>query len=49
MLDKEQIRTLVGLFGPGQVFTDPASLIAYQVDAGGDQGTPDAVVTPANT
>ena len=49
VLTPDQLKSLQDIFPAGQVFTDPASLIAYQVDAGGDQGTPDAVVTPANT
>ena len=48
MLTRQQTQSLQALFPPGQVFTDPASLITYQGDAGFDKGLPDAVVVPAN-
>ncbi|TMC23536.1 MAG: FAD-binding protein [Chloroflexi bacterium] len=50
MAEKEAVlRSLKILLPKGQVFTDKASLIAYEADAGIDKGLPDAVVLPRNT
>ncbi len=46
MLSKDALRSLEKLLHKGQVFTDMASLLAYEVDAGLDRGLPDGVVLP---
>jgi glycolate oxidase subunit GlcD len=46
MLTKQTIHSLESLLQKGQLFTDPASLLTYEVDAGVDRGTPDGVVLP---
>ncbi len=46
MLNKQEIQSLASLLQRGQVFTDAASLLTYEVDAGVDRGTPDGVVLP---
>ncbi len=46
MLQENEIRTLKCLLPKGQVFTDAASLISYEVDAGMDRGRPEGVVFP---
>ncbi|HEY6539899.1 MAG TPA: FAD-linked oxidase C-terminal domain-containing protein [Ktedonobacteraceae bacterium] len=46
MLKKQEIQSLESLLQKGQVFTDPASLLTYEVDAGVDRGMPDGVVLP---
>ncbi len=46
MLNKQTIHSLESLLQKGQVFTDAASLLTYEVDAGVDRGTPDGVVLP---
>ncbi len=46
MLQEKEIRTLKNLLPKGQVFTDAASLISYEVDAGLDRGKPEGVVFP---
>ena len=38
--------SLEALLGKGQVFTDPASLITYEIDAGLDRGAPEGLVFP---
>ena len=46
MVSKDALRSLEKLLHKGQVFTDVASLLAYEVDAGLDYGLPDGVVLP---
>ena len=46
MLNKQTIQSLESLLPKGQVFTDTASLLTYEVDAGVDRGMPDGVVLP---
>ncbi len=46
MLNKQEILSLESLLQKGQVFTDAASLLTYEVDAGVDRGMPDGVVLP---
>ena len=40
------MRSLQTVLPKGQVFTDRATLISYEVDAGGDKGLPEGVVFP---
>jgi len=49
MLKEAVLHSLKTLLPKGQIFTDKASLIAYEADAGVDKGLPDAVVLPHNT
>ncbi len=49
MLKKSVLRSLMALLPKGQVFTDRATLIAYEVDAGMDKGVPEGVVFPRST
>src|SRR5258708_36891305 len=44
MLKEDVLRSLKTLLPSGQVFTDRASLISYEVDAGLDSGVPEGVV-----
>ena len=46
MLKVNAIHSLKDVLGQGQVFTDAASLISYEVDAGLDRGRPEGVVFP---
>src|SRR5258708_2685182 len=46
MLKEDVLRSLKTLLPSGQVFTDRASLISYEVDAGLDSGAPEGVVFP---
>src|SRR5947209_4243366 len=46
MLNGHAQQSLKALLGKNQVFTDTASLFAYEVDAGLDRGMPDGVVLP---
>lgn len=46
MLKESVLHTLKKILPPGRVFTDRASLIAYEVDAGLDKGIPEGVVFP---
>jgi len=46
MLNAYAQQSLKALLGKDQVFTDMASLFAYEVDAGLDRGMPDGVVLP---
>lgn len=46
MLQDTTLRSLHTLLPKGQVFTDRASLIAYEVDGGLDRGLPEGVVFP---
>ena len=48
MLKVNAIHSLKDVLGQGQVFTDDASLISYEVDAGLDSGRPEGVVFPHN-
>jgi D-lactate dehydrogenase (cytochrome) len=48
MLKNNAIRSLKDVLAQGQVFTDAASLISYEVDAGLDGGKPEGVVFPHN-
>nr|HET6900977.1 FAD-linked oxidase C-terminal domain-containing protein [Ktedonobacteraceae bacterium] len=48
MLQEKEIHTLKNLLPKGQVFTDAASLISYEVDAGLDRGKPEGIVFPHN-
>src|SRR5256714_1097448 len=45
-LPEDKLRSLQTLLPRGQVFTDRASLISYEVDAGMDRGIPEGVVFP---
>ena len=49
MLKKSVLHSLMTLLPKGQVFTDRATLIAYEVDAGMDKGMPEGVVFPRST
>ena len=46
MLKENIIRSLKNVLPQGQVFTDAASLISYEADAGLDRGRPEGVVFP---
>src|SRR5579885_2302266 len=46
MVKEVAFHTLKTLLPKGQVFTDRASLVTYEVDAGGDKGMPEGVVFP---
>ena len=46
VLREHELRSLKTLLPPGRVFTDQASLISYEVDAGMDRGRPEGVVFP---
>ncbi|GCE48036.1 D-lactate dehydrogenase (cytochrome) [Thermosporothrix hazakensis] len=46
MLQEDALQALKALLPQGQIFTDRASLIAYEVDAGVDKGNPEGVVFP---
>jgi D-lactate dehydrogenase (cytochrome) len=46
MIQEHALHSLRTLLHPKQVFTDKATLIAYEADAGLDKGLPDAVVFP---
>ncbi len=46
MLPLTTLQSLKTLLPQGQVFTDAATLLTYEVDAGIDKGQPDAVVFP---
>jgi glycolate oxidase subunit GlcD len=48
MLKENELDSLRILLPRGQVFTDRASLVAYEVDAGLDKGVPEGVVLPRN-
>ncbi len=45
-MKQDALQSLKALLPKGQVFTDPASLISYEVDAGLDKGKPEGVVFP---
>lgn len=49
MLKESALRALKTLLPKGQVFTDRATLVTYEGDAGLDKGIPDGVVFPRNT
>src|SRR5579884_1987411 len=46
MLQETALHSLKTLLPKGQIFTDRASLLTYEVDAGLDRGLPDGVVFP---
>jgi glycolate oxidase subunit GlcD len=46
MLKENKLHTLETLLRNGQVFTDAASLITYELDAGLDRGSPECLVFP---
>src|SRR5215468_8874570 len=46
MLQERTLRSLHTLLSRRQIFTDRATLTAYEVDAGLDKGMPDAIVFP---
>src|SRR5690349_18126800 len=46
VLREYELRELKALLVKGQVFTDRASLISYEVDAGMDGGMPEGIVFP---
>ncbi|HEY6411655.1 MAG TPA: FAD-linked oxidase C-terminal domain-containing protein, partial [Ktedonobacteraceae bacterium] len=46
VLREDELRSLRSVLPRGQVFTDKASLISYEVDAGMDRGMPEGVVFP---
>ena len=46
MLREYELRSLKTLLPPGRVFTDQASLISYEADAGMDRGRPEGIVFP---
>ena len=49
MLQKRALYALRTLLTPEQVFSDQATLMAYEVDGGMDTGLPEAVVFPRST
>ncbi|GAC1624348.1 MAG: FAD-binding oxidoreductase [Ktedonobacteraceae bacterium] len=49
MLKESVLHSLKALLPKGRVFTDRATLIAYEVDAGMDKGVPEGVVFPRST
>jgi glycolate oxidase subunit GlcD len=49
MLKESVLGSLKTLLPRGQVFTDRASLVAYEVDAGLDKGAPEGIVFPHST
>ncbi len=46
MMKEDLLKSLKTLLPRGQVFTDSASLISYEIDAGLDRGRPEGVVFP---
>ncbi len=46
MLEQRALRALQNVLPKGQVFTDQATRVSYEVDAGLDKGKPDGVVFP---
>ncbi|GAC1348363.1 MAG: FAD-binding oxidoreductase [Ktedonobacteraceae bacterium] len=48
-MKEHELRSLKTLLPKGQVFTDSASLVSYEVDAGMDRGVPEGVVFPHST
>ena len=49
MMKEDLLHSLNALFPRGYIFTDSASLISYEVDAGLDRGRPEGVVFPRST
>ena len=49
MLKESVLHSLRALLPKGQVFTDRATLISYEVDGGMDKGIPEGVVFPRST
>src|SRR6266853_5822724 len=48
-MQETEIRSLKALLPKGQVFTDRASIVSYEVDAGMDRGMPEGIVFPRST
>ncbi len=48
-MKEHELLSLKTLLPKGQVFTDRASLVSYEVDAGMDRGVPEGVVFPRST
>ena len=46
MLKENTLQSLEAVLSKGQVFTDPATLITYEIDAGLDRGAPEGLVFP---
>ena len=46
MLKENKLRSLEALLSKGQVFSDPATLVTYEIDAGMDRGNPEGLVFP---
>src|SRR5713226_5883905 len=46
MLKENTLQSLEALLSKGQVFSDPATLVTYEIDAGVDRGSPEGVVFP---
>jgi len=46
MLTENKFRSLEGLLSKGQVFSDPVTLVTYEIDAGMDRGNPEGLVFP---
>src|SRR6266702_425090 len=49
MLQEHALRSLKTLLPKGQVFTDRASIVSYELDAGMDRGRPEGIVFPRST
>jgi len=49
MLTEKDFQSLKNVLPKGQIFTDAASLISYEVDAGLDRGMPEGVAFPHTT
>src|SRR5260370_10665036 len=46
MLKENKLQSLEALLHKGQVFTDPVTLVTYEIDAGMDRGNPEGLVFP---
>ncbi len=46
MLKENKLQSLETLLHKGQVFTDPVTLVTYEIDAGMDRGDPEGLVFP---
>jgi glycolate oxidase subunit GlcD len=46
MLKENKLQSLKALLGKGQVFSDAATLVTYEIDAGLDRGNPEGLVFP---
>ena len=49
MLKENKLQSLKILLHKGQVFTDPVTLVTYEIDAGMDRGNPEGLVFPQST